>query len=487
MDHKLPNRKLRKKLLLRLLLFFGAVVAVCIAIRIYKNNNIPGWVSFQEKSIKSSLLGEDIKITLSGRQITVVDPDGKISFSTDKEIKVQDVFVTDLDEDGDAEMIALLWKKGLYGKHKPFWVKEDEKHYSQHIFIYDITDKGKVTQKWFASDTGILIKRMKLMEKRDSYILAEDLKGDNTIWRWEDFGLKKVDNTVKFIVFGDNIIHEAIYEYANRSENKTFDFLYEPFLKEIQSADIAAVNAETVLVEDESLVSGYPVFGSPIAAGEALLNAGFDVINCANNHVLDKGVKALDATCSFYKEKGAVCVGIQNSDEKEYRPYELIKRNGITFAVFSYTYGTNVGKASERYPNMIHYLPENSEEEEKLISDIKKSRQKADIVIVFAHWGDEYKKEISESQEHLTEVFAKAGADVVIGTHPHVVQEMRTVERPDGKKMTVYYSLGNFRADQARDENTKKGAEAVVEIWHTYDGVCVKNCSIKEIDAYWKK
>nr|MCR4996104.1 CapA family protein [Butyrivibrio sp.] len=307
--------------------------------------------------------------------------------------------------------------------------------------------------------------------------------------------------------FGDNLIHEPIYEYARNEENGSFDFLYEPFLDEIRSADIAALNAETVLVDSDESVGGYPSFGSPIEVGEAIKNAGFDVASCANNHALDRGIQGIDTTVNFYKDAGIACVGIQDSKDPEYRPYELISRNGIRIALFSYTYGTNAGDISEDYPNVVHYLPKATmsvdeweakekddgedggtinNREKQLISDIQSTRKEADFIIVFVHWGEEYKQEVTSEQKRIVELFAEGGADVVIGTHPHVVQKMEMLSRPDGGKMLVYYSLGNFRADQAQNEETKRGAEAAFTIAHTYDGVALIDYETKEINAYWK-
>ena len=93
---------------------------------------------------------------------------------------------------------------------------------------------------------------------------------------------------------------------------------------------------------------------------------------------------------------------------------------------------------------------------------------------------------MTSEQKHIADLFAQGGSDVVIGTHPHVVQKTETLDRPDGGKMLVYYSLGNFRADQAQSEETKRGAEAVFTIAHTYDGVALLDYDTKEINAYWK-
>ena len=496
----------------RLLLFFGIAVAVCVVFIFARNNYIPAWIRWNEKEVtvygdESALQDESngessdsasrVMVKLWKKKLEVTNSSGETTFVSKKDFKVQDVLVTDIDRDGDKEMIVLLWKHGLYGKHRPFWIEKDEKNYSQHVFIYDVDEVGNVSEKWCASDMGIVARRIRLMDKNDSIFLMEDKDKNCTLWMWDSWGVKTVDSKVSVVAFGDNLIHEPIYEYARNEENGSFDFLYEPFLDEIRSADIAALNAETVLVDSDESVGGYPSFGSPIEAGEAIKNAGFDVASCANNHALDRGIQGIDTTVNFYKDAGIACVGIQDSKDPEYRPYELISRNGIRIALFSYTYGTNAGDATDKYPNLIHYLPRYESEEngakqmtkgqeDRLKSDIESARKEADFVIAFVHWGDEYNKEVTPSQEHFAELFAQGGADVVIGSHPHVVQKTEMLDRPDGGKMLVYYSLGNFRADQAQSEETKRGAEAAFTIAHTYDGVELLDYETKEINAYWK-
>ncbi len=422
-----------------LLLFFGIAVAFCCAFLVWKN--IP-------------------------RQ------------------RIQDTIYADIDRDGDDEKIVLLWKKGRFGKHRPFWIKEDEDTYSQHIFIYDVLNDGTLKQKWFASDIGREVVRMKIIGKNADTLLLEDTEGNNTLWRWGSWGLKNVENEVEFIAFGDNIIHKEIMNYADVSHNGSYDFLYEPFAKEISEADIAAFGSETVLVDKESAVSGYPVFGSPMEVGEALVKAGFDIAVCGNNHALDKGIYGIDVTTSFYRDNGIVAVGTQSSGDKEYAPYETIARNGLKFALFSYTYGTNGMDASPKYPYAVHYLPVSNEDRERALEDIKKAGSEADFVIVFTHWGNEYEKEVSKEQREMADFFADAGADVIIGSHPHVVQETDIIESSDGKKTIVFFSLGNFRAYQGRSEETKTGGEAVIVFEHCYDGTGIKSYELREIDAF---
>ena len=486
-----------------LLLSFGIVVAICVVLLLVGNDHIPSWVNWKDKEISFDSAEDEgysgVEISLRNKKLRVLNKNGEITFTSEKGFKVQDVFATDIDRDGDKEMIALLWKRGKYGKHRPFWVKSDEKSYSQHIFLYDLNPDGSVAHKWGASEIGVDALNMKVMEKNASILLIEDKDKKCTLWTWEGWGLKNIENEVSVAAFGDNLIHEPIYEHARNVEDGSFDFLYEPFIKEIQDADIAALNAETVLVDNESMVGGYPSFGSPLEVGEAIKKAGFDVASCANNHVLDRGLTGIDITTSFYKDNEITCVGIQSSDDADYRPYEIISKNGIRIALFSYTYGTNAGDISKDHPNVVHYLPKYieaseqdssnnklSDDADKLVEDLKSAREEVDFVIVFAHWGEEYNKEITKEQEWYTKLFAMGGSDVILGSHPHVVQETKMVERPDGGDMLVYYSLGNFRAVQGQSEDTKKGAEAYFTIGYSFDGVEILNYETKEIDAYWK-
>ena len=467
------------------LLLLFAVAAICCALNFSSFRTLfapPLWIDYQDKRISFTENGYDYSLVIQGKKCGLYSSNGDRLWTSDDAYRIQDGFLTDLDGNGDLEMVLLVWKRGTYGKARPFWVKDNDNAYSQHIFIYDISDGGKVSQKWFASDIGILVSRMKLMDKNPSIILAQDRDGNNTLWSWESFGLKNIENEVSFLAFGDNIIHEPIYEYAKRYEGGSFDFLYEPFAKEIQSADIAMVQAETVLVDKTDMVSGYPSFGSPMEVGKALKKAGFDVVACANNHILDKGTYGIDVSSSFYKENGMTVIGIQESTEKEYRPYELISKNGIKIALFAYTYGTNAGDASDKYHNMIHYLPRESDaEKDAFVSEIKSARNEADFVIVYVHWGDEYETKVSDYQKEMTALLAEAGADVVIGSHPHVVQKAELVKRPDGKDMLVFYSLGNFRADQEY-----KGAKASFVIEHSFEGVSIEEWQQTEFEAYWK-
>jgi len=497
-----------------LLLLFLAVAAFCalMVVEVAQNNGNGNVLPKGEWQERELALEDGLSLSISDKVATLYDISGEALWST-YDLLVQDGLVADLDGDGCTEIILLLWKIGKYGKHRPFWEPENDNAYSQHLFIYEVTRDKKVHQKWCTSDVGREIVRFKLMEKNNTILLVEDSAGVCTLWKWQDFGLRIMDNGARIVAFGDNIIHREIYEYAYRKEGGDFSFLYEPFLEDIQNADIAAFQQETMLVDKDSAVSGYPVFGSPLAVGRAIADAGFDVACCAGNHALDKGVYGIDVTWDFYKRNGVLPIGVQRSDDKEYRPFEIINKNGISFALMDYTYGVGAiaGKAGaddsgvsdnkddarerflEKYPYSVHFLPQYKDEtgilnensdEKKLIQDLKLARENADFVIVFVHWGEEYQKEISKYQKWITSLLAEGGADLVIGTHPHVLQNVNMIKRPDGGDMLVYYSLGNFRAHQGLSEDTKTGGEAVIQVEHCYEGVRITDYELKELDSF---
>ena len=488
MDPELQGRKLMnrpdfnmiRKKIFRLLLLIGAVAAFCCLFAI---DYIPGGFTWQDKRI---VLDEGKELSLAGKKLTLSGADGKIFWESEDGHKVQDVFATDLDGDGDKELIALLWKRGRYGPARPYWITSDEKKYSQHIFIYDINEDGSVTQKWCASDIGPVVVRMKVMEKNNAILLTEDVDDNARLWLWQSFGLKNMDNTVSFACFGDNIIHEDIYLYAESVAGGDYDFLYEPFKKDIEEADVSVIQLETMLVDKESAVGGYPSFGTPMGVGRAIADAGFDVATCANNHSMDRGLYGIDVTTGFLQQNNITCVGLHSAYDSDSRPYKVITRNGIDIALFAYTYGINEQGNDNDFSFLLNTFPEGEEQEKEFVADLKSARNEADFVIVFAHWGKEYEKEPNDYQRHMAQLMADGGVDVVVGTHPHVVQPVETIKRPDGGDMLVYYSLGNFRAAQGFSEDTKTGAEALFTIEHCYDGVRLAGYEIKEIDAYWK-
>ncbi len=484
----------------------AAIFCVLIVIKLLYDIGafLPGWVTWESKKIDVSGTGTFVLEKSSLSFIPEGDPDAADNGMdavrlTDNGLKISDLLIYDVDGDGDDEMVLLLWKRGKFGNSKPFWMENDDK-WSQHIFIYDINPDGDIIirQKWCTSEIGRDVFRWRILDRDENIrlkkdpkintLLIEDRKGEVTLWAWESFGLKNYDASVSFVCFGDNIIHQNILEYGLYKKHGDFDFLYRDFKNDISTADIAVLNLETPLVDNPELYGGYPSFGSPVEVGRAISDAGFDVINCANNHILDKGPYGIKMTCDFFDGKDITVTGIiRNNGDKGTKPYEIIIKNGIRFALFNYTYGTN-HQMSEFLPNadreeMPYRVCDLSMlSEDELRASLAEGRKEADAVIVFAHWGDEYSTEISDEQRRYASIFNECGVDAVVGSHPHVCQDVEILKRGDGHETLVYYSLGNFRASQA-GEDTSRGAEALFTFGYTFDGIRLIDHSVREIKS----
>lgn len=254
-----------------------------------------------------------------------------------------------------------------------------------------------------------------------------------------------VNSKVTLIAVGDNLIHNTLIA-AGEQEDGSLDYtsLYANIKPDIEKADIAVIDQETILGGDSFEYTGYPLFNSPWEIGDAAIDAGFDIFNCATNHTMDMGWAGIEKELEYFSnKKNVVALGI-NADEREYNTITYYEKNSITFALLNYTYGTNGISLPEDKPWCVNLL-----DEEKVTADIKEAREHADVVIVFPHWGTENSHEVSDYQREYTQLFSDLGVDIVIGCHPHVLQPVEWVtNETTGKKMIVYYSLGNFISHQ---------------------------------------
>lgn len=218
-----------------------------------------------------------------------------------------------------------------------------------------------------------------------------------------------------------------------------YDHIFDKMKDDFTNADIAVINQETIFGTEEMGYSGYPRFNSPTAVGDAIRNVEFDVVLHATNHVMDMGIEGVENTLNYWSQyKEITVLGIHDSLESN-RAIQVIEKNGIRFAMLNYTYGTNGIPVPKNKNYMIKQL------NEMLVAlDIKKAIEIADFVIVFPHWGSEYVYRPNSYQKRWTQFFANHGVDLVIGTHPHVLQPVEWVTGEDGHEMLVYYSLGNY-------------------------------------------
>lgn len=269
---------------------------------------------------------------------------------------------------------------------------------------------------------------------------------------------KTTDNTVvSFVGVGDNLIHDSIYKEADKLDGADhdghYDFssMYENIKKDTKKADLAFINQETILGGDDLGLSGYPTFNTPSDVANGVVDAGFDIVNTATNHCLDKfqtGINNSSATWAKYK--GVITAGTYTS-QKDRDTVRVIERKGIRFSFLAYTYGTN-GVAPE-YDYSVAYF-----NDDQIRKDVAAAKKVSDVVIVSAHWGTENIHEVNDEQKHYAQLFADLGVDVVIGTHPHVIQPIEWVSSTDGNSKTlVVYSLGNFLSGMLSVDNVVGG------------------------------
>lgn len=278
---------------------------------------------------------------------------------------------------------------------------------------------------------------------------------------------------LSLIAVGDNMISDTIIQAAVQADN-SYDFtsMYAPVKKLVSAADIAVLNQETILGGDVFDYSGYPLYNSPWEVGQAAISTGFNVFLCANNHIMDKGVQGIEQAISFFeKQPNLTYLGI-NKDAASYNSIKLIEKNGIKIAMLNYTFGTNGIELPEDKTWLVNPL-----EKEKMARDIAAARQQADLVAVFPHWGVEYSTDISTAQSDLAQFFCDNGVQLVIGSHPHVIEPVRWLESDSGNRTLIYYSLGNFLSHQ-NGSDRMLGAMAQVTITKVNGKVTVDGTAI---------
>ena len=252
-------------------------------------------------------------------------------------------------------------------------------------------------------------------------------------------------NTVHLVAVGDNLIHEHIYQSTDTSQTVwNYDHLYTNIKEDIRSADLAAVNQESIFVADHSNVSAYPAFGSPTEVGDALVTAGFDIVEHATNHVFDKGTSAINETLSYWNSShpDIKVLGIHDSQESA-DTVTTVTCKDITFALLNYTSTIN-GEAYNAVPAyMIDFL-----RTEKVSADVAKAKASSDMVIAFLHAGEEYSSEPNQDLKNFLQLLLSQGVDIAICSHTHVLQNFETLTDDQGNEMLVYYSLGNFISTQ---------------------------------------
>ena len=243
------------------------------------------------------------------------------------------------------------------------------------------------------------------------------------------------------VMVGDVLLHETVSESGAMADGSyNYDHLFANVRDKVESADLAIVNQELILGGRELGLRGYPRFNGAYEVGDAEAHAGFDVILHSTNHALDMGGEGILNCLGFWRaEHPDISVAGIYDSAADSEKICICEVAGIKIAVLNYTYSTNGVDPPADMPWAVAML-----DESKVEHDFALAREQADFIIVCPHWGVEYSHEVSGNQRAWADYFAELGADVIIGTHPHVIEPVETLAAPDGRQVPVFWSLGNF-------------------------------------------
>lgn len=251
--------------------------------------------------------------------------------------------------------------------------------------------------------------------------------------------------TLRLTWVGDLMCHSVQFQYAH-VEADSYNFIpsYRYIQSYLEKSDFVFGNLETVTAGKKAGYSGYPFFNTPDDYVTALKLVGFDMVSTVNNHCLDRGEKGLLRTIETLINENISYVGTYLS-QQDHDSIRVIDLKGIKVSIIAYTYGTNGNRIPPSKPYSVNLI------DKKLMSeDIRRAREKSDIVAVYLHFGDEYKREPNDYQKEIVQFLIDKGVDLIIGSHPHVIQPLEVKKSVIGKLDSVFiaYSLGNFISNQ---------------------------------------
>ena len=256
-------------------------------------------------------------------------------------------------------------------------------------------------------------------------------------------------SNLTLLAAGDNLFHITLINSYRQGDIYDFSPIYTEIKSLIENTDLAFINQETVMAGGSFGYSGYPLFNTPRSLAETLAQTGFDIVNLANNHAMDMETEGLLATLDFFDTINEFTViGARRSGES----HRIITKNNITLGFLAYTYGLNGFRPPANNPNLVSLIIKS-----RMSQEINALRPLCDFLIVSMHWGEEYRLTPGEDQKELARFLADHNVDLIIGHHPHVLQPVETLDRPDGGKTLCFYSLGNFVSNQRTKERNLGG------------------------------
>lgn len=252
-------------------------------------------------------------------------------------------------------------------------------------------------------------------------------------------GIKKT-STAKISAVGDILCQMDMIQDAQNEDSYDFSYMFDNITKYVKKSDIAIGTLETNFTSNR--YSGVGKYNTPTEFLTAVKNSGISLVSLAHNHVLDYGEDGLNQTISKIHEKGMSITGIQNNEENENSEFtgNIKEVNGIKIAFLSYTYGlSNENEISEEEKSKVNIFSE-----ELALKDIQYAKENSNYIIVIMHWGDVNSSTITDYQNDITGFLVNNDVDMILGSHPSVVEPMKIIQNAEGKNILVAYSLGNY-------------------------------------------
>jgi poly-gamma-glutamate synthesis protein (capsule biosynthesis protein) len=245
-----------------------------------------------------------------------------------------------------------------------------------------------------------------------------------------------------------DVMMPASIQAAIAGNEHGYDLLFEKIAQDLGAADITFANLETP-VDHTIAVSGYPKFNAPPALLAALKKAGVHIVSIANNHTMDAGSDGLKRTLDNIERAGLVFIGAGRT-KAEASEIKHLKARGVNVAFLSYTYSTNqhLPRRAAGEPG-VNIIGIGSEPDlDRAAASVRQARSGADLVVVSVHWGEEYATKPTNWQRRVASELVEAGADIILGHHPHVLQPIESFAARDGRLGLIAFSLGNFISSQ---------------------------------------
>ena len=229
--------------------------------------------------------------------------------------------------------------------------------------------------------------------------------------------------TITLTAAGDCLMHGPLIRSGLQPDGSyCFDHFFIDVKDLINEGDYSSIDFEAALAGSETGYTGYPMFNSPDAVATTFKEAGFDLVVTANNHSLDRGYKGAIRTLDVLKGAGLDTVGTYRNEE-EARSFLIKDIKGVKIGYLAYSYGTNGLPLPSKHPEFFNIL-----DRDKILTDIETLRPRVDVLILVLHWGQEYQPKPTQEQILMAHEFLNAGADIILGNHPHVVQTMEIVK-----------------------------------------------------------